>query len=92
MVGTDKLVRVASKLAAEFRSTMRAAVFNHGYAAVLRACNNDRGRPDIGADEVAGIRDFRLERDVIPGRSMEDALDLTPIDRLVGIDPVRNLR
>src|SRR5262249_6301517 len=29
-----------------------------------------------------------LERHVVPGRSVEDALDLARVDRLVGVDPV----
>jgi len=91
MVGTDKFLRVAGELAAELRGAVSAAVLNRGYAAVLRAHNDDRGRTHIGSYEVAAIRDFRLERDVIPGRPMEDALDLALIDGLVGIDPVRDL-
>ncbi len=70
---------------------MHAAVLDHADRAVLRAHNHDRRRTDIRADEVAGIGNFRLERDVVPGRTMENALDLAPVDALVGVDPVRDL-
>src|SRR5713226_3073412 len=71
---------------------MSAAVLDHADRAVFRARDNHRRRTDIRADEIAGIRNFGLERDVVPGGPMENALDLAPVDVLVGIDPVRNCR
>ena len=71
---------------------MHAAILDHGDRAVRRARHDHRRRTDIGADEIARIWDLGLERDIVPGRTVENALDLALVDGLVGVDPVRNLR
>src|SRR6185437_8142121 len=76
MVGTDELLGVAARRAAKLGAAMGAAVLDDAHRAVAVARDDDRGRPDEGALEVAGVRDLRLERDEVPGGSMEDALDL----------------
>ena len=90
VIGADEFVRRAAQLAAEFRGAVRAAVLERMDRAVRGARHHDRGRPDIGADEIAGVRNLRLERDIVPGRAVEDALDFALVNRLVGIDPVGN--
>ena len=81
---------VAAEFAAELGRAVRAAVLEHVDRAVLGACHDDRRRADIGADEVAGFRHFRLERNVVPGAAVKDSLDLALVDTLVGINPIGN--
>ena len=90
VIGADEFLGRSRQLAAEFRGAMGAAVFEHVDRAVLRARHHDRRRPDIGADEIAGIRHLGFERHVVPGVAVEDAFDLALVDELVGVDPIRN--
>src|ERR1700739_4590977 len=69
---------------------MRAAVLVDVDRSVIGPRDDDRSRPDIRADEIAGLLDLGLQPDVIPGRAVEDALDLALIDELVGIAPIRD--
>src|SRR5437763_4628024 len=91
VIRTDEFVSAAGQLATEFRRPMRAAILHDADGAILRARHNHGRGPDVGADEVARIGNFRLERDVVPGGPVKNALDLARIYRLVGVDPVRNL-
>src|SRR5438552_15760990 len=70
---------------------MRAAVLADSDRAVLRSCHHDGRGADIGPYKVAAVRDLRLERNVVPGRAVEDALDFALIDGFVSVHPVRNL-
>ena len=90
MIGADELVRSAGKLTAEFGRPMRAAILKHMNGAILRAGDDDGCRPDIRADEVAGIGYLALERDVAPGSAVENFFNLARVDGRVGIDPVGN--
>src|SRR5204862_684631 len=77
---------------AELNATMRATVEKAVDGAVLAAHHQHRLFADPGALPVAGIRNFTFEREIAPGRSVEDALELAPVDVLVGVDPVGNAR
>src|SRR6202012_5188073 len=90
VIRANELGIVASRMAAEFGATMRAAVLEYMDGAVFGARDDDRCRSDVRALEVAAIGDFRFERNEVPGMSMENPLDLAGIDLFTGVDPVGN--
>ena len=90
MIGADEFFDVATELATEFRGAMRTAVLDDIDRAVVRAHDDHRRRPDIGADEVAGLGHFAFQSDVVPGAAVKNLLDLALIDRLIGVDPIRD--
>ncbi len=92
VIGTDEGGSVASQLTAKLGAAVLTPIFKHVDAAVPGAADDHWNRPHKRAAEIAWLGDFRFKSDKIPGRSFEDALDLTLIDRLAGVDPIRNVR
>src|ERR1700748_3796232 len=56
------------------RATMGAAVLERIDLAVIVTGDHDRGVANLGGAEVAGLRQFHLKRQVMPGRPLEDPL------------------
>src|SRR5260221_11709294 len=75
-------------LLTELDAPLSASVFYHVDRAFVVAHDNDRLLADESAFEIAGARQLRFERDVVPARTAEDALLLPSIDLGVGVDPV----
>ena len=92
MIGADELLGGAAELAAILGCAVPAAVLEHVDRTILGARDDDRRRPHVGADEIAGIGNLGLERHVVPGAAVEDALHLALVDILVRVDPIRYAR
>src|SRR5262249_26029089 len=80
VVRADELLGVAAQLATELGGAMRAAVLEHIDAAVVGARHHHGRGPDIGSDEIARLRHFAFERDIIPGSAVEDPVDLALVN------------
>src|SRR5258708_21279360 len=75
-------------LLAELHAPVSAAVFYDVDRSFVASHDNDRLLADESAFEIAGARQLRFERDVVPARTAEDAVLLPSIDLPVGVDPV----
>ncbi len=91
VVGADELLRIALAGAPELRAAMGAAVLEDGDRVVLRATITHGRGADVAALVVARVGDLRFQGDKVPGVAAKDALDLLVIDRLAGVDPVRDV-
>ncbi|MNL15343.1 hypothetical protein D3C87_1363240 [compost metagenome] len=91
VVGADELLRIALAGATELSAAMGAAVLEDGDRVVLRANDHDGRGADVTALVVARVGNLRFQGDKVPGVPPKDALDLLVIDRLAGVDPVRNV-
>src|SRR5215471_1426151 len=92
MVRADELFDVSIELATELRGAMRTAVFEYIDRTVVGANDHDGRWADVRTDEVAGLRYFAFQSDVIPGATMENLLDLALVDCLIGVDPIGDAR
>src|SRR5690606_21946643 len=90
VVDALEVLDVAFVLEREERAAMRATVLEGVDAAVGIAHHNDRHRSHEGGAVVAGIRDLRLEAEVVPRRAFVDALLLQAPDLFVLVHPVRH--
>src|SRR5215469_3500629 len=90
VVRANKHLQIARQFTAELGGAMGAAVLEHRDAAVFGSGNDNRRRTNVAADEVAWIGDLSLQANTIPGATVENALDLAPVDPRVGVDPVRD--
>jgi len=75
MIWADEFADVAGELAAEFCPAVGATVLHDVDRAILAARDDHRRGADVGADEVARVRDLGFQRDVVPGAAVEDARD-----------------
>ena len=81
----------AGALDAQQVAAMGAAVDEGVDRAGRVAHDDDRGLADRGGDVVARFGEFHREAEVVPGGSLEQALLLALVLRLVGIDPEGHL-
>src|SRR5436305_10988756 len=71
---------------------MRATVDQRMDLAVLTAGDDDRRLAEKGRLVIARVRQFVVEREVLPGRPEKDAVALGAIDLRIGEHPVRHPR
>ncbi|MNE92997.1 hypothetical protein D3C80_1907860 [compost metagenome] len=72
-----EILPVAAALPAELHAAMGAHVFDDVDLAVLVAHQDHGALAKRGALEIAGIRDLRLEPDVVPVTAVEAAFEFT---------------
>ena len=92
MIDALEVLHRAAVFQADQRAAMRAAVLERGEIAVFRAHDDDGHAADEGRAVVAGVGEFDLEAEEVPGRAFEDALLLGREHVLFGVDPVRYAR
>ena len=92
VIRADELLGVAAQLATEFRRAMRTAILEDMDRTVFGARDHDWSRTNVGANEIAGLRQFAFQRDIVPGAAVKNPLDLALVDDLIGVDPVRDAR
>ena len=86
------LFAFALRIQTDQRAAMRAAVLK-GIDLAIRVARDDHRRiADFRGAKITGLRQFHLERQIVPARTMEDALLLRPIG-LLGLEhPIRHPR
>src|SRR5262249_47538058 len=90
MVRAGEGLCIARCFLTKLDALVRAAVHEH-VDATLRVTRDDDGRlPHEALDEVAGVRDFRFEPDVVPRRTTKDPFLLAFVDLLVRVDGMRD--
>ena len=71
---------MAARLDAELRAAMRAAIDEDADLTVLIAHHDNGILTDIGLDEIAALRNFRGQADIVPRASAKNALLLARVD------------
>src|SRR5205814_1497586 len=71
---------------------MRATVDHRMDLAVLTTGDDDRRLAEKGRLVIARVRQFVIEREVLPGRPEKDAVALGAVDLRIGEHPVRHPR
>src|SRR5581483_9242907 len=85
VVRTDETLDVAAAFGAHHGATMRAAIDQYRYRAIIVTHDDDRLASDARSEVVAGGRNLALVAEHQP-RAAEDALELELEDRRIGIE------
>src|SRR5215472_16393595 len=92
VVYADMRHRIATRSAADHRTSMRAAIHPCGEFVIFGARDDNRCIPHECRLEVAGIGNFGFEREKAPGRSPKNPLLLAVVDLLRAINLERHSR
>ena len=87
MIGAHEAVGVAVIVLDEGRRAVGATVDEHVGRAVLAARDHHRLVADVGANEIAGVRNLGAQRDIVPVRAAENLGLLLLIDIGIAINP-----
>lgn len=90
VIDADVVARVAGKLAPHQGAAMGAAVDKGANDALVVAVEDDRGLADQGRVEIAGVRDFGVEPEVIPHLPLKDPLLFALVNFGVMVEAVRH--
>ena len=83
VVRAVELARIAAQPGDDLRAAMGAAVFEGVDRASLAPRDHDAPFPEIGRRVIALVRDFLLQREILPVSAAEDAFELDVVERTV---------